>query len=185
MRGLGGRPAPQQHVKPDSEVDEGNEPQPRVERSIERNQDDRNRYRYSIPHQAVVGLGPDTGPVHLLGNRRETGYLMVADAAQHVADLDAGAGARPGWLYSLSLQVAIVLDPPDAVVRGLEVPLFLVVNPAENARRHRDQRQHNGDKADLEVSGHRTVRRDHLTIGRSDRQLRRLSLQLWYHQHFH
>src|SRR5207248_6971100 len=58
MRGTGRRPASQQYIKPDAQIDQGDESKPIVERVLSRNQDYAHIQRDRLPKQRVICFRP-------------------------------------------------------------------------------------------------------------------------------
>ena len=85
VRGFGGRPAPEQNVETDAEINERNEPQTGVERPVVGYEDDRNLNRNAVTDQVVLGLGVGADAKELLGQGAYVLYVVVVDRGEQVA----------------------------------------------------------------------------------------------------
>src|SRR5579871_6217942 len=94
VRALGGRPAPQQDVNADAEINQRDQSQAGIKRAIGGYQDDGSIDRHSLPYQRVRGLGPDPHTVELLLEGADVRDLVPIDRNQTVARLDTGSLAR-------------------------------------------------------------------------------------------
>src|SRR5208283_516052 len=90
VRALGRSPAPEQNVDADAEIDQRDEPQPRVERAIGGYENDGSVEWYTLPNQRILGFGPDANAIELLLQAADIGDVPVIERDHAVARLDAG-----------------------------------------------------------------------------------------------
>jgi hypothetical protein len=64
---------------------------------------------------------------------------------------NAGLFAGAFGIDALGLNTALMFNPPDAVVWGVELTLFLEIDPGESKRSHREEQEQYGREPDLEV----------------------------------
>ena len=116
VRGTGSSPAAQQNVKSDAQIDQRNQPQPVVERTLGRNQDDAGIERHRLPEQRIGRFRPDAVAVELALQPRHVLDFLAVDGNQLVAGLDAAFGARSAGIDAVGGEASAVFHPPDAVV---------------------------------------------------------------------
>ena len=161
MRGTRRRPAPQQNIKPDAQVDQRDEAQPVIQRAFGRNQNHRRIQRDGLPHQRISRLRPRPYPVNLSHPGGGVFHVMLVDRGQPVAHPNAGFIAGAVRFHSLGYHAAVasrLFHPPNAVGGNLEVGFLLEVNPGKDDRSRGQKDQQTGCKADLEVPVHRPQR---------------------------
>src|SRR5258708_3844682 len=88
MRGTDRRPAPQQYIKPNAQVDEGDQPQPVVHRTFGRNQHHFNNQRTDAADQRAGCLRPDAGIVELARHRSRSMDRAALDVYPHIPPPD-------------------------------------------------------------------------------------------------
>ncbi len=117
MRRTGRRPPAQQNIHADAQVDQRDQPQPIVEGSVRRCEDDSRLNRYRMPDHRVTSFRPDTGPVKLALQGRSVLHLVPVHRGQFVALPDARLVSRTILLHPIRDQVPASLHPPRAVGR--------------------------------------------------------------------
>ncbi len=155
------RPAPQQNIKPDAEIDQGDEAQPVVERTLGRNQDHGGVERHGLPYQGISSLRPCAHAVDLAHPGGRVLHVMLVDRGQVVASPNTGLLAGAVWLHAVGYQATVVprlLHPPDAVRGNLELSFFLEIDPGQDDRSRGQKDEQAGCKAYLEVPVHRPQR---------------------------
>jgi len=154
MRRTNRRPAPQQHIKPDTQVNEGDEPQPIVHGAFGRNENDFDVQRNRSAHQGVRCLRPDAGIVKLASHRCRGFYRSAIDAENFVSPPDSCPFGWTIWLQPVGHHVAVTLDPPCSVVGNRRLMLDSVVETGEKHRGHSEQCQQDGSKPSLKFAVH-------------------------------
>ena len=81
MGALRRRPAPEENVYPDAEIDQCDQPQPGVKRAVGGHQNQGSFHRHTLPHQGILGFGPDANAIELLLQAANVGYVPAFDAA--------------------------------------------------------------------------------------------------------
>ncbi len=161
MRGTRRRPASQQNIKPDPQIDQGDEPKPVVQRAFGGNQDDGRVQRDRLPNQGVSRLRPRAHAVNLPHPGGGVLYVVLVDGDQLITGSNPGLLARAVRLHPVGDQASLasgLLHPPDAIRRNLELGFFLEIDPGQNDRGRGQKNQQTGCKADLEVPVHRPQR---------------------------
>ncbi len=158
VRSFGRGPAPQQHVQPNPQVDEGDETLSLVQGLVRGPEDQRRLHRHALADQRVIGLGPDAGAPQLALDPGGRLHRSAVDPRQQVAGLQ--TGARPGaqGIDPRRHQPAIALHEPHPVVGHGQLPLFLEIDPGKHHRRECHQRQDGGRGTDLNFLHHGPVR---------------------------
>ena len=159
VRGPGSSPPAEQNVEADAQVDEGNQPQPIIERTLGRNQDDAGIERNGLPEQGIRGFRPDPVTVELAFQPRQGLDFLAVDGNELVAGLDATPGAGAAGVEPVSRKVSPIFDPPDTVVGNQELPLGLEIEAGKNDRSYRQKKQQDGDRANLAFPVHTFRRR--------------------------
>ena len=95
-------------------------------------QNQRRFQRYTVAHQRVVRLRPNSHAIELAFQAANVGYVAPVNGNQAVALLYARLLARAISVHPLGPQMAGVFHPPDTVVGGDKLPLFLKINPRED-----------------------------------------------------
>ena len=117
VRGARRGPAPQQNVHADSQINQGDQPQPNIQRAVGRNQNHARIQRHRLPDQRVRGLRPDARMVELAFQPGGVLDFLAIDRNQLVAGLDAAfAPARSD--RTVGDQASILFGPAHAVVGG-------------------------------------------------------------------
>ena len=142
MNGFRGRPASEEDVDADAEVDEGDESEAQVDGAVFRFENDLNVelagtvevYRLGDwAKDRVVGVGPDAAAEHLAHQWGDAWGGLVVDADEDVAGSDAGSVAGGGCRDALRTEAAGGFDPPDAVGRDVEAALAVEVHGRKDA----------------------------------------------------
>ncbi len=134
--GAGSGPAAQQDVEADAEIDERNQPQPVVERTLRGNQNDAGIERDRLPEQGIRGFRPDAGAVELALQSRHILDILPVDGNQLVAGFNAASCPWSVGIDPVGSEVPALLDPPDAVVGNQELPLGVEIEAGEDDRSH-------------------------------------------------
>ena len=152
-------PAPQQDVHSNAQINQRDQPQPLVQRTLYRNQNDHAIQRNGLPLQRVCSLRPRSSPVQLMDQSCCAVHLVLIYRQQSVAVPDAGLVCWPIGFHTVGGQVPVALNPPDTVVGNLEFALFLKINPREGCGRSGNYCQQNGGESNLKVPVHGPRRR--------------------------
>src|ERR1700730_1621909 len=118
MRGARCRPAPQQNVKPDAQIDQSDETKPVVERALSRDQNHCGVQRNRLPNQRVCCLRPGANPVHLTNPRGGVLHLALVDRSQAITHANARLLSRSVCFHPVGYQTAIaaaLFHPPNAI----------------------------------------------------------------------
>ena len=120
MRGARRRPAPEQHVDADGQVDQPDETQGQLQAPVRRLGDhqDRRVQRNAVARDRVLGLAVDAGAVELPLQVGQMRNRSVVDRGEQIVRLEAGAlaGAIPAGLFSASSPLRRRLAPPHPVI---------------------------------------------------------------------
>ena len=158
MRALRRRPAPEQHIHANAEVDQRDQAQAGVERPVRRYQNQRSFQRHALAEQGIGGFRPDTGSVESALQTADVRDLVILDGGYDIAGLDASLFAGTVRVDALGTKMLPIFYPPDPVVWGRIFTVFLEVDACENDGRNAEQRQENREEARLEVSIHQSHR---------------------------
>ena len=169
MRGSGSGPAAQKDIKANAKIDERNQPQPVVERTFRRNQNDAGIEWDRLPEQGIGCFGPDTVSVELALEAGNILDFLPVDGNQLIARLDATLGARSIRIDAIGREPPGVLDPPDSIVRNRGSQFCVEIEAGEYDSGYRQQEQKNGNEADLAFAVH-GLRRRSRTLNGLDRR---------------
>ena len=160
-----GRPAPEEHVKPDQQIHHGDQPQSQIDRPISRFQDDRNiqvagvgriaaRAARQWPLDRIVRMRPDAVVEHLANLLRQRCRGMFVYGEQYVAFTNSGALPRNSGGNLLRAQSAGGFGPGDPVRRNVEARLRRQIQTREHARSHSHCGEHDSENPRLEDVPH-------------------------------
>ena len=153
---LGRGPASQQNVEAYAEIDQRDQAQAAVERTVGGSQNQRRLYRDALPNQRVVGFRPDANAIELALLTADVGYIPAIDGQQPIPELDSSFLAGAIGIDPLGPKMAAIFYPPNAIIWGKNFTFFLKIDPSEDDGGNGEQRQENGEKPGLQVSNHRS-----------------------------
>ena len=147
--GARGRPAAEENIDADGQVDQADEAQSLLQAAVQRlgNHLDRRIQGNAVAGDDVVDLAVAAGAVEcafqIVGPRDRCHGRAggIADSGQQVSRLDAGALAGHVRQNSFCFQPASGLAPPHAVVRLLELALLQEIENSQNEQGCRGQGQ--------------------------------------------
>ncbi len=158
MDGLWGRPAPEENVDADAEVDEGDEAQALIDGAVFGLEDDLDvKLGCAVEidglrdgtEDRVVGVGPDAAAKHLANQGGDARGGLVIDADEDVAGSNAGSMAGRVCGDALGTEAAGCFDPPDAVGRNIEAALAIEVHGRKDAGGDGRHSEHDSQNASL------------------------------------
>src|SRR5207237_3664253 len=123
VRGTRCGPAPQQDIHSNAKIDQRDQPQPLVQRALDRNQDDHAIQRNGCSLQGVRSLRPRAGSVQLMNQSCCAVHLVLIYRQYYVAIPDARLICWTVSFYTVGGQVPVALNPPDTIVGNLEFAL--------------------------------------------------------------
>ncbi len=154
MGGADRRPAAQQNIKPDAQVNECDQPQPIVHGALGRDQHHFHVERNRAPDERIGRLRPDAGVVETVGHRCRSIDGSSVDADHLVVAADTGALGRSIRLQPIRHQVAVPLHPPGAIVGNRGLVLNFVVETGEQNCGYCEEGQQDGGKPSLKFAVH-------------------------------
>jgi hypothetical protein len=152
-------PAAEQNIKPDAQVDQRNQPQPIVERTLGRNQNYAGIQGDRVPQERICRLRPDAIPVELALQSGGVLHILAIHRNQLIARLNATSGTGTVRIDSIGRKPAILFHPPNPIIGHSGFQLRLEVEPGKHHRSHRQQEQDNGNKSNLAFAVHGVRRR--------------------------
>ncbi len=154
VHGAWRRPAPQQHVHSDAQIDERDQPQPEIQRPLRRNQNHSCVNWNGVAHQRISRLRPDAGAEEHAYSRGRILDLVLIDGRESVAAVNTGFIARPIGFHAVGSQRVVVLHPANAIGWNHEFRFFLEIDPREDDGGRGQKNEQTGGKTNLEVPVH-------------------------------